>query len=238
MSCETTKLGIMQPYFFPYIGYFQLMKAVDTFIIYDNIEYTKKGWINRNRIWLHDKEIYISLPLKKDSDFLSIVDREISEEWNKQKKRIINQIEEAYRKAPYFKEVFPFVIDCLNFNEKNLFLFIENSVRMIATYLNIDTAIIKSSSILGNEEFKGQDKVLKICELQKANTYINAIGGQELYSKEEFKDKGIDLFFIKQKDISYSQFNGNRIPCLSIIDVLMFNNKEEIQILLNQYELI
>jgi hypothetical protein len=231
-------LAIMQPYFFPYIGYFQLMKAVDTFVIYDNIEYTKKGWINRNRILLNDKETYISLPLKKDSDFLNVTDREISEEWNKQKKKTISQIEEAYRKAPYFKEVFPFVIDCLNFNEKNLFLFIENSVRMIATYLNIDTNIIKSSSILGNEEFKGQDKVLKICELQKANTYINAIGGQELYSKEEFKEKGIDLFFIKQKDISYNQFNDNKISYLSIIDVLMFNSKEERQILLNQYELI
>ncbi len=77
------KLAIMQPYFFPYIGYFQLINTVDEFVVYDNIEFTKKGWINRNRILVNGKDEYITLPIKKDSDFLHVKDRFLAETWSK-----------------------------------------------------------------------------------------------------------------------------------------------------------
>ena len=84
------KVAIMQPYFLPYIGYLQLLNSVDKFILYDDIEYTKKGWINRNRIV--DGEI-ITLPLKKDSDYLNVVERRLSDDWRKQKTKLLNKIE-------------------------------------------------------------------------------------------------------------------------------------------------
>ena len=118
------KLAIMQPYFFPYIGYFQLINSVDKFIIYDNIQYTKKGWINRNRILVNKKDQLITLPVRKDSDYLNIVERELSESWGKDKNKMLNVIKSSYNKAPYFQETFELISKYLNDSEVNLFKFI------------------------------------------------------------------------------------------------------------------
>ena len=118
------KLAIMQPYFMPYIGYFQLINSVDQFIIYDNIQYTKKGWINRNRILANGKDQLITLPIKKDSDYLDVVKRELSESWGKDKNKMINMIKSSYGKAPHFEETFELISKCLNNPEENLFKFI------------------------------------------------------------------------------------------------------------------
>ena len=113
------KLAIMQPYFLPYIGYFQLIAAVDTFIIYDNVKYTKKGWINRNRLLLNGRDAMFSLPLKKDSDYFDIDKRELANEFNPNK--LLNQIIGAYRHAPQFKETLPLIEKIIQIPEKNLF---------------------------------------------------------------------------------------------------------------------
>ena len=117
------KLGIMQPYFFAYMGYYQLINTVDEFIIYDNIKYTKKGWINRNRILLNGKIDYISLPLKKDSNTLDIVERSLADCWTNDRKKMINKIRAAYSKAPMFSDVMPLINDCIDTEENNLFNF-------------------------------------------------------------------------------------------------------------------
>lgn len=232
------KLAIMQPYFMPYIGYFQLINSVDEFIIYDNIQYTKKGWINRNRILINGKDQLITLPIKKDSDYLNVIDRELSESWEKDKIKIINIIKSSYNKAPYFKEISELIFKCLNNPEKNLFRFIYDSIILINNYLEIKTPIVISSFIDINHTLKSQDKVLALCKAQNTDIYINSIGGVELYDKIIFKQKGIKLNFIKSNPINYKQFNNEFIPWLSIIDVLMFNSKEEIKKYLNEYTLI
>jgi hypothetical protein len=231
-------IAIMQPYFMPYIGYFQLIKSVDEFIIYDNIQYTKKGWINRNRILVNGKDQIITLPIKKDSDYLNVAERELSESWEKDKNKMINIIKSSYSKSPYFKESSELIFECLNNSEKNLFKFIYDSIIMINEYLGIKTSIIISSSIDANHTLKSQDKVLSLCKAQNADVYINSIGGVELYDKTIFKENGIDLNFIKSNPINYKQFNNEFIPWLSIIDVLMFNSKEQIQKYLSNYKLI
>ena len=231
-------IAIMQPYFMPYIGYFQLIKSVDEFIIYDNIQYTKKGWINRNRILVNGKDQIITLPIKKDSDYLNVAERELSESWGKDKNKMINIIKSSYSKSPYFKESSELIFECLNNSEKNLFKFIYDSIIMINEYLGIKTSIIISSSIDANHTLKSQDKVLSLCKAQNADVYINSIGGVELYDKTIFKENGIDLNFIKSNPINYKQFNNEFIPWLSIIDVLMFNSKEQIQKYLSNYKLI
>lgn len=233
------KLAIMQPYFLPYIGYFQLIDMVDIFVIYDDIEYSKKGWINRNRMLQNGEPVYFTLPLKKDSDYLDIVQRFLAGNFEKEKDKFLRRIEYNYKKAPCFIEFFPLIEEILNFGKSNLFEFIFNSIKLIMGNLRIKTSIIVSST-LGKEikEMKAQDKVLAICKSLNATQYINSIGGISLYNKEDFKRENIDLLFYRCNDIAYKQFNNEFVPWLSIIDVLMFNAIENVKEMLNKYELI
>ena len=228
----------MQPYFMPYIGYFQLINSVDEFVIYDNIQYTKKGFINRNRILFNGTDRGFTLPIKKDSDYLDVTEREVSGVWLKDSDKLINLIKQSYKKAPYFDSSIALVVECVKYDNLNLFDFIYNSVKVLCKHLDIDTQIIKSSDIAINHSLKSQDKVIAICKARKATTYINAIGGQELYTKSEFKEQGIDLAFIKTNPIQYKQFNEDFEPWLSIIDLIMFNSKEDLNKHINNYNLI
>ena len=220
------KLAVMQPYFFPYIGYFQLIAAVDQFIVYDNIKYTKKGWINRNRLLLNGKAVTFTLPLKSDSDYLDVCDRELAVDFNRDK--LLNQFKEAYRSAQYFAETFTLVEEIVRYDDANLFRYLYNAIVTTCRYLGITTKITISSQIDIDHDLKSQDKVLALCIATGASTYVNAIGGLELYSKEVFREKGIDLQFIKSKPYEYQQNGESFIPWLSIIDVMMFNSKKEI----------
>lgn len=228
----------MQPYFLPYIGYFQLIKSVDEFILYDNIQYTKKGWINRNRILVNGSDRLITLPVKKDSDYLNVVDREISDTWNTDKKSLLNLIKSSYSKAPYFRETYELLEECLAVEHTNLFEFIHQTLLKINRYVEIETPITISSSISIDHSLKSEEKVLSLCKAVGATMYINAIGGQHLYSKDRFAAHKIQLQFIKSDTIQYSQFSNNFVPWLSIVDVLMFNSKQDIIRYLNSYTLI
>jgi len=216
----------MQPYFFPYVGYFQLMNIVDEFVVYDNIQYTKKGWINRNRILVNGKEQFLTIPLKKGSDFLHVKERKLSENWVSDRNHIINRIKASYSKAPFFKDIFPLIEDCLMYKNNNLFDFVFYSITSIKNYLNISTKLIISSNLSIDHNLKSEEKVISICKLKNASIYINPIGGQLLYSSKIFNENGITLSFLKANFFEYRQFNNTFIPFLSIIDVLMFNSKE------------
>lgn len=229
-------IAIMQPYFLPYIGYWQLIKTVDKYVIYDNIQYTKKGWINRNRFLQNDKDEYFTLPLRKDSDYLNVNERYISDDFNK--KKLLNQIDSAYCKARFFQQVFQLFEEIMSNSEKNLFKFIYCSIVSICSYLGIKTEILVSSSIQIDHALKSEDKVLAICEILGATEYINPIGGQELYNRETFRQNNIELKFIKTGIINYKQFNNDFVPNLSILDVLMFNSVNEVNAMLDNFELI
>lgn len=233
------KLGIMQPYFLPYLGYWQLMNAVDTYIVYDNIQYTKNSWIRRNRILLNSKDYLFSIPLKKESDYLNIVDRHLSDNAINEKQKILNVIKNSYKKAPYFDEVYRLIEKIINYNTNNLFFYIYNSILTIKEYLDIQTKIIISSELLIDHTLKGKDKVLAFCKERNADEYYNSVGGMELYDKDEFAANGIKLSFLKMNDdIVYKQFNNEFVPYLSIIDVMMFNSRQECQDMLKRYTLI
>lgn len=231
------KVGIMQPYFFPYIGYWQLINAVDKFIIYDNIQYTKNGWIRRNRILLNGEDKMISIPLKKDSDFLDINKRFLSD-IDKGRGKIINQIKMAYSKSPEFENVFPIIERAISKEEKNLFDYIYSTIKVIIDYLEIKTEIIISSDINMDHSLKNKDRVVKICKKVEATEYLNPIAGIELYNKEEFKSQGIQIKFLKTEVTEYKQFDNTFIPNLSIIDILMFNSKDRVKEMLNKHVLI
>jgi len=152
------KIGIMQPYFFPYIGYFQLMNAVDEFVVYDNIEFTKKGWINRNRILANGKDYFVTIPLKKDSDYLDVRDRCLADSWPSGRTKMLNRMKEAYRKAPQFDVVYPVIERCLHFEDANLFNFIFYTLTQVKAYLDINTSFIKSSTIPIDHTLKAEKK--------------------------------------------------------------------------------
>lgn len=232
------KVAIMQPYFFPYIGYFQLLQAVDIFVIYDNIQFSKKGWINRNRILANGKDEYFTLPLKKDSDYLNVVDRKLSDNFDQDKVKTLRKIKECYRKAPFFDTVFPLIENAFNYQSENLFDFIFHSLKLQLDFLEISTEVVISSSLEVDHTLKSQDKVIAICENLKASAYYNPIGGLELYDNESFESKNMKLSFMKSNQIEYPQLGKAFVPWLSMIDVMMFNDKDTIKKYLEDFSFV
>jgi len=230
------RVGIMQPYFLPYIGYFQLISAVDIFIVYDNIKYTKKGWINRNRLLLNDADAIFTVPLKNDSDSLYICERYLSKNFNRDK--LLNQFIGAYSPAPFFDEIYLLLERIIKFDNPNLFCFLYNSLQELLDYLDIGVELIISSEVPIDHTLTSEKKVIALSNAMKADTYINPIGGVSLYSWAHFRDSGLDLKFLKPNHIVYKQFNNSFIDSLSIIDLLMFNSPLIIKGWLNEFQLI
>lgn len=227
-------LAIMQPYLFSYIGYWQLINAVDTFVIFDDVNFIKKGYINRNSILVGGKLQQITLELIGASQNKLI--NEIKVGNNSQK--LLKTIEMSYKKAPYFDNVFSIIEDILNQEESNLAKFIGYSLQKISNYLEIDTKFIYSSSIEKDNSLKAQNKILDICKKLDATDYINAIGGKELYDKDKFEKQNIKLNFLEPEIQKYMQLESEFISYLSIIDIIMFNNKDNISKMLMQYKLL
>lgn len=231
-------IAIMQPYIFPYLGYWQLINTVDTFVLYNNIEFSKKGWFHRNNILINNTKTLFTIPLKKDSDFLDVNKRFLATDSEKSVKKILSQIENNYKKAPYYKDVFPLIKGIFFYTEKNLFDYILNSIQKVCTYLEIKTKIIISSEIDIDHSLKAQEKVIAINKELRADKYINPIGGVDLYNSEVFKRQNIELLFLNSSVPKYTQFGGEFVSHLSIIDILMFNHKDDVKQMLTMYTLI
>ena len=227
-------LGIMQPYFMPYIGYWQLMAAVDTYVVYDDVNYIKGGWVSRNNILLNGQKHMFTITLNGASPNKLFNEITIKDDF----KKFSRLIEFAYRKAPYYAEVSALLDKIYNYEDKSLGAFMMHSFQVVLDYLEIDTKLVLSSTIEKDNDLRGKDKVKHICHLLGADTYYNAIGGQELYDKDDFKADGIDLQFVKTDLTPYLQFKNEFVMGLSIIDVLMFNSLEEVNNVLKQFTLV
>jgi hypothetical protein len=229
------KLAIMQPYFLPYIGYFQLIAAADVFIVYDNIKYTKKGWINRNRLLSNGTDAWFTLPLKQAPDVCLIDQRELSASFDPAK--LLRQFKGAYAHAPYFTPTHTLLEGIVGHLDKQLFGYLHHSIVALCDYLGIRTAIRVSSAIDIDHSLKGQDKVLALCRALGASTYINLIGGTALYDHPSFREQGIELRFIRALPCEYAQFAAPFVPWLSLIDMLMFNGREVVRdVFLKRFE--
>lgn len=226
----------MQPYFLPYIGYFQLIGAVDAFVVYDNIKYTKKGWINRNRMLQNGADATFSLPLRQGHDSLDIREREIAPDFNRSK--LLAQFHGAYRKAPHFAATFAWLEQVVRFEAANLFDYLHHSIARTCAHLGLATPLVVSSGIGADHSLKGEERVKAICRAMGADLYLNPIGGLELYSRESFARDGIELRFQRALPFEYPQFGQPFVPWLSIADVLMFNPRDEVrERILTHYEL-
>lgn len=232
------KTAIMQPYIFPYLGYFQLIHAVDTFVFYDDVNFIKGGWINRNRILLNGRDFFLTVPCRQISPYKLINETEFDNQ-RPEFKKLNKTLEQAYKKAPYYEPVAEIIESILNTNTNLISELAECSIRTIVEYLDISVEFKKSSvDFPFTKEAVKADRIIAICNALNSQHYINPIGGQELYDKAYFNQHDIQLNFIKSQPQEYTQFNNTFVPGLSIIDVMMFNDKETIKTMLNQYELI
>ena len=223
-----------QPYLFPYLAYWQLINLSHTHIITDNMQFVKQRFITRNSILLHKKAHQFTLQTYEKNIGKNINEIMVGKNTNK----ILRSIYFAYKRAPYFDEVYPMIEEIFLQNEDNLTLFLTYSIKRIARYLGMDTKFIFLSELQGETTLKLQERVLDMCKLSDTTHFVNAIGGQKLYSKEAFLAEGVKLSFIKMDEIQYKQFNNEFVPNLSIVDVLMFNGKEKTKELLNKYQLL
>jgi hypothetical protein len=231
------KLAIMQPYFFPYIGYWQLINAVERFVIYDDVNYIKGGWINRNRILINGEPTYITVPLQQSSSRKRICDifMQSSSVW---RDKLSRSIENTYRKAPFFAEVFPIIEKLIRYETDKLSAYLTHQLQALAAFLGIKAEFVASSRRYGNDHLSGQARILDICKREGGTTYINPEGGQTLYNIETFRDVGIDLCFMLMRPMPYKQRVTGFIPYLSIVDTLMEIGTAEIMHHLDAFDLI
>ncbi|MFL2983029.1 MAG: WbqC family protein [Candidatus Neomarinimicrobiota bacterium] len=231
-------LGIMQPYFLPYIGYWQLLNVADQFVFYDNIQYVKRGWVNRNNILVNNQKFLFTIPIKKIHQNNKINEIKLIQD-SRWKSKLLKTIHYAYKRAPYFSQTNSLLKKIIECDDKNLFLFIYNSIIQISEYLKIDSSkFIISSSISIDKSLKAEEKIISICKKLNTTNYYNPIGGIKLYDKENFKRNNIQLEFLKTNYIEYDQLINGFMPQLSIVDIMMFNSVEEINKMLNSYRLI
>lgn len=225
------KIAVMQPYLFPYIGYFQLMVAVQKFVVFDDVHFINKGWINRNNILINGKPHLFTIPLKNASQNRLIKDIEIVEA-NGWRGKFFKTLEMGYRKAPYFTQVFTLVEKIMQVEKENISQLIVRSLQVINDYLSIEARIVTTSAVYQNEHLKGQSRIIDICRREGADHYINPAGGKDLYDHATFEQNQLQLSFIKSLPIRYQQFDHDFVPWLSMVDVLMFNGKEQVRALL------
>lgn len=230
-SAAPRTLAIMQPYLFPYLGYFQLIAAADRFVVYDDVTYIKNGWINRNRILDPRKDRTIAtftVPLRGAGSHVAIRDVAINEatDW---RRRLLLTISQTYKRAPQFERVFSLVSGVITRPETHIRALAVESLRAVCAYLDLSREWVESSSVYGNRELAGPTRVLDICRREGATRYVNAIGGRKLYHQPDFADAGLELRFVEPALFTYPQLENAFVPGLSIIDVLMFNERDRVR---------
>ena len=230
-------IAIMQPYFLPYLGYFQLIAAVDKFVLLDDVNYIQRGWINRNRLLAHGAPQLFTVPLRGASQNRLICDIELLDQpvW---REKLLRTLHQAYGRAPRYHAVAGMLERILHYPTTRLDAFLLNSLREVLDYLPLPTPLVATSRVYDNAALAGQQRILDICRREGATRYINPIGGRELYQHAAFAQQGVALHFLQTRQISYSQGRQTHVPWLSIVDVLMYNEVPVIQQLLMEKDLV
>ena len=230
------KIAIMQPYIFPYIGYYQLINAADTFVILDDVNYITRGWINRNNILLNGRAHLFSFPVESASQNRLILQTKLSFH-EKERLKFLKTFQQAYGKAPFFGEFYPILEEIVFYSDNDLTNFIHNSFVQTLQYLGISKKITRSSMIVKDNSLKGEERIIELCKKLDADMYVNLPGGKELYNHGSFERNDIDLRFISTlfDQVKYKQFKNDFVSHLSFLDILMFNSKDEIIKMLQKY---
>ena len=215
------RLGVMQPYFLPYVGYFQLIAAVDKFVLYDDVAFIKGGWINRNNLLLEGKRSLFTIPLANGESGVPIHEVSLAKNFPKWRSKFLKTLHHAYAKAPNYTEVAAMLERWL---DPNIGLLSEiNRISLVDTlrWLGIPTQIVPSSRIYSNAHLERGERLIDICKYEGIDVYINAAGGRDLYDKSWFQERGIELGFLDPSIQPYPQGKGTFAPNLSILDFIM-----------------
>lgn len=233
----TKTLGVMQPYFFPYIGYFQYLYACDEFILYDDVQFIMRGWINRNNILMNGAPHLFTVPLQKASPNRSIADTQVA--WGGGwEERLIKTVGGAYGKAPQRHQVMELLAEVLDERPTSIAVLATRSIQAVHRYLGLSTVIIPTSSGFGNAGLGRQERLFDLCRNTGSGTCIVPIGGSTLYSREDFNAAGLELHYLHPGLGSYDQRRKEAfVPSLSIIDVLMWNTPDKVIEMLGSYTL-
>lgn len=231
------KVAVMQPYFLPYIGYWQLLHAADVFVIYDRVNYIKGGWINRNRILVNGSPSYITVPVSGASSNAIINELSINSGPNWRRK-MLSTIRHSYAKAPAYEARYPLLRAVIEHPADCLTTFLHNGISRIAACLGIDTRLVLFSEAIEQHGLHGKDRILDICRQLGATHYYNLPGGRGMYEPEEFAGQGIELRFIEPGLRPYPQTTAEFIPGLSIADIMMQNDDDNLQAQLLDYALV
>lgn len=224
-----------QPYFFPYLGYWQLIHAADRFLIGDDYAYMTGSWIPRNRILVNGRTLWFRVPIDHASCHRDICDTFRAPE---PVDTTLLTLEMAYHKAPFFAQAYPVAERILRNPERNLALFLEHSIREICAYLGITTPVSRTSDLPGNRLLRREERIYDFCRRVGADTYINAIGGRTLYDGEAFARQGLRLQFLHSRPTPYPQFGGPFAENLSVLDAMMFLSREQLHERLDEYDLV
>lgn len=234
MGGQSPTVAIMQPYLFPYLGYYQLLHYADIFVLYDDVNYIKRGFINRNTLLANGKPQRFTLPVVSGSQNRLIKDVKFTNETGK----LLKTIRHNYARAPFFHDVFPLIESVLNQQKRDIAEVCRASLVQVANHLGISLDVRLSSQIDYDRQASSEGKLISICQQLDSKRYVNTIGGQKLYDKCVFGEKGISLSFIHMGDVSYTQGSQPFVANLSFIDVLMWCPKEQVPSLLNQYHIV
>lgn len=236
------RLGIMQPYFMPYLGYFSLIKNTDEFILFDTVQFIRHGWIERNRIlkpnggWQ-----YFQVPIIKESGRDTIIkDIKInnSENW---KSKILAQLQHYKKRSPYYNKVVELLNDVFKLEYNDIVALNRVSLERICRYLGIDKKLsVFSEKCLDIAPVNAPDEwALNICKaIDRADEYWNPVGGLSFFDKSKYQNAGIKICFQEMILTPYRQLGSEFEPGLSIVDVMMFNSPESINEMLDNYRLL
>lgn len=228
------KAAVMQPYLFPYIGYYQLVYSSDVFVFYDDVNYIKRGYINRNAILLNGSAHRFTIPVPGASQNVLINTLKFSEDVSK----ILLTIKQAYKNAEYYSEVMPLIEKVLTQEDREITSLCKASIEVVLDYLGVQKPkLLRSSDLEYDRNLSAAEKLIEISKINSCSDYVNSPGGRELYSKEYFQKMGLKLQFINPEVSEYSQGGAEFVPYLSMIDVLMNCSVSDVRGMLKQFTL-
>jgi hypothetical protein len=229
-------VAIMQPYFFPYIGYFQLMKSVQRFVFYDDAQFMKGGWVNRNRILYEGQPRWWTYPVVHDDYRLPISGRRYRRS-HENDQSLLGKLDGAYRNAPHHADIRGLVQDSLPADEDVVSSLNQHQLTVLSRRLGITCEFHRSSDLAVDDALTAEQRVIAICRQLGATRYINSAGGMSLYQRASFEAAGIELAFLQPRPRPYAQLGQAYVPSLSIVDVLMFNPVDAARAMLDDHDL-
>ena len=224
-------VSIMQPYLFPWIGYFQLLAQADVFVLYDDACYIKQGYINRNTLLAAGQAQRFTLPVPGASS-----NKRIGElAFDTQVEKLLKTLRQSYRHAPAYSDVMPLIEDVLLHQDRDITACCQRGMENILAYLCLTRRLIRSSELDYDRTENAENKVIGMCNALGGDIYVNSTGGRHLYSAAAFAAQGIALRFLQANNVAYDQGTPEFVPNLSIIDVLMYCTPDAVRQALDHY---